>query len=58
MALARTVQAKLGTGRAAMLAQVENAVRSGTYAPSASQLADRLLNAAEIDARLQALLRG
>jgi anti-sigma28 factor (negative regulator of flagellin synthesis) len=41
-----------------MLAQVENAVRSGTYAPSASQLADRLLNAAEIDARLQALLRG
>jgi hypothetical protein len=58
LALARSVQAKVGAGHAAMLAQVENAVRSGTYAPSASQLADRLLNAAEIDARLQALLRG
>jgi anti-sigma28 factor (negative regulator of flagellin synthesis) len=58
LATARSVQAKVGSARAAMLAQVENAVRSGAYAPSASQLADRLLNAAEIDARLQALLRG
>ena len=58
LAMARSVQTKLGTARASMLAEVENAVRSGTYAPSASQLADRLLNAAEIDARLQALLRG
>jgi hypothetical protein len=58
LALARSVQARVSAGHAAMLVQVEQAVRSGTYAPSASQLADRLLSAAEIDARVQALLRG
>jgi len=58
LAMVRSVQAQAGTGRAAMLAQVESAIRAGSYAPSAGQLADRLLNAAEIDARLQAMLQG
>jgi anti-sigma28 factor (negative regulator of flagellin synthesis) len=42
----------------ARLAEVENAIRAGTYAPSANELASRLLDAAEVDARLQAMLRG
>lgn len=58
LALAHSVQAKVGSSRSAMLTQVENAIRSGTYQPSAGQLADRLLASAEIDARLQAMLRG
>ena len=33
-------------------------VSTGSYAPSASELADRLVSAAEIDARLQAMLGG
>jgi anti-sigma28 factor (negative regulator of flagellin synthesis) len=43
---------------AARLTEVENAIRAGTYAPSASQLASRLLDEAEIDARLQVMLGG
>jgi anti-sigma28 factor (negative regulator of flagellin synthesis) len=56
MAMARSVQSKVGVSRSAMLAQVENAIRAGTYRPSAGQLADRLVSAAEIDARLQAMM--
>jgi anti-sigma28 factor (negative regulator of flagellin synthesis) len=44
--------------RSARLAHVEGAIRAGTYHPSASEVAGRLLDAAEVDARLQALLRG
>ena len=57
-ALARAVQANVGMSHSARLAQVESAIRAGTYQPSASALASRLLDAAEVDARLQALLRG
>ena len=57
-ALARAVQAQVGMSHSARLAQVESAIRAGTYQPSASALASRLLDAAEVDARLQALLRG
>jgi anti-sigma28 factor (negative regulator of flagellin synthesis) len=57
-ALAREVQATVGMSRSARLAQVESAIRAGTYHPSASEVAGRLLDAAEVDARLQALLRG
>ena len=39
------------------LSEVESAIRSGAYRPSASQLANKLLDAAEIDAKLQAMLR-
>jgi anti-sigma28 factor (negative regulator of flagellin synthesis) len=57
LALAQSVKGKVGASHSAMLAQVEAAIRSGTYSPSASQLANRLLDAAEIDARMQAMLR-
>ena len=57
-ALVRAVQATVGKSHTARLVEVENAIRAGTYAPSASQLASRLLDAAEIDARLQAMLGG
>lgn len=57
-ALVRAVQAKVGMSHTARLVEVESAIRAGTYAPSASQLASQLLDAAEIDARLQAMLGG
>lgn len=57
LALAQSLKGKVGGSRSAMLAQVEAAIRSGTYSPSAGQLANKLLDAAEIDARLQAMLR-
>ena len=57
-ALVQAVQAKVGMSHTARLAEVENAIRTGTYAPSASQLASRLVDEAEIDARLQAMLGG
>ena len=57
-ALARAVQASVGMSRSARLAHVEDAIRTGTYHPTASEVAGRLLDAAEIDARLQAVLRG
>jgi anti-sigma28 factor (negative regulator of flagellin synthesis) len=43
------------TGR---LEQLESQIRAGTYRPDAGQLAEKLLSAAEVDARLRALLKG
>ena len=58
LALAQSVKGKVSASHSAMLAQIESAIRSGTYSPSAGQLANRLLAAAEIDARIQAMMRG
>jgi anti-sigma28 factor (negative regulator of flagellin synthesis) len=44
--------------RGARLEQLEAQIRSGAYQPDASQLAEKLLSAAEIDARLRALMKG
>ena len=57
-AVARAAQTKVGMSRTARLAQVEDAIHAGTYYPSASQLASQLLDAAEIDARLQNIVKG
>jgi len=57
-ALARAGAGHIGLSHSARLAQIEGAIRAGSYAPSASELADRLVSAAEIDARLQAMLGG
>jgi anti-sigma28 factor (negative regulator of flagellin synthesis) len=43
------------TGR---LRELEAALRGGTYQPDVGQLAEKLLSAAEIDARLRAMMRG
>jgi hypothetical protein len=50
-------RAKLSAGadRAAQLRALELALRNGTFQPSPSQLAEKLLQAAELDARLRAL---
>jgi anti-sigma28 factor (negative regulator of flagellin synthesis) len=42
--------------RALRLSQIEAAVRGGHYRPDPGQIAEQILNAAEIDAKLQALL--
>jgi anti-sigma28 factor (negative regulator of flagellin synthesis) len=57
-AMARAVQSDVGLSRAARLARVESAIREGTYQPSASDVAAHMVDAAEIDAQLQAKLRG
>ena len=49
---------RAGPNRNARLEQLESAIRAGQYQPDASQLAEKLLSAAEIDARLRALLKG
>ena len=45
-------------GRTARFKQLESAIRNGQYRPSPSELADHLLDSAELDARLRALLKG
>lgn len=56
--MARAVQARVGMLRVVRLARVEHAIRAGTYQPSASVVASRILDAAEIDAHLHATLVG
>lgn len=56
--LARAVQESGALLHTVRLARIEKAIRAGTYEPSASQIASRLLDAAEIDEQLQAILKG
>ena len=49
---------RAGASRTARLEQLEASIKAGQYQPDASQLAEKLLSAAEIDARLRALLKG
>jgi anti-sigma28 factor (negative regulator of flagellin synthesis) len=48
---------RAGGARSARLSQIEAAVRGGHYRPDPGQIAEQILNAAEVDATLQALLR-
>ena len=45
-----------GTERAGHLQRLEASVRSGTYSPDPSRVAEQILSDAEVDARLQALV--
>jgi negative regulator of flagellin synthesis FlgM len=59
--LARAVAvARQGSGvnRAERLQQLEAAIRSGTYQPDAGRIAEQILDAAVLDARLEAMLKG
>ena len=56
--MARAVQGDVATMRSVRLAHIEDAIRSGSYEPSASQVANRLLDAAEIDRHLRSILGG
>lgn len=49
---------RAGPTRNARLEQLETAIRAGQYQPDAGQLAEKLLSAAEIDARLRAMMKG
>jgi len=44
------------SGRATRLAAIETAVRQGTFKPDPQQIAQRILDAAELSAELQAML--
>ncbi len=55
-AVARAVRTNLGVLRTVQTAKVEKAIKAGNYWPSASELANRLVDDAEIDARLQGML--
>jgi hypothetical protein len=54
--VARGVQAKGAELRLVRLAHIGEAIHAGTYQPSASQVASRILDAAEIDEHLRAIL--
>ena len=56
--IARAVQDKGALLHAVRLAKIEKSIRAGSYEPSASQIASRLLDAAEIDEHLQAIMKG
>jgi len=57
-AVVQAVQASLGTSRASRLQELENSIRQGSYRPDAGQLAERIVQAAEVDARLRAIFGG
>ena len=50
-------QAQVGTGHAAELAQIAAAVKNGTYQPDPARIASRILDEAQVDARIEAMLR-
>ena len=53
-AIAAATQAA-GTGHTAKLAEIEAAVRQGTYRPDPQQIAQQILDEAELAARLQVM---
>jgi anti-sigma28 factor (negative regulator of flagellin synthesis) len=57
-AVVQAVQANLGVDRNARLQELENAIRQGGYQPDAGQLAEKIVQAAEVDARLRAMFGG
>jgi anti-sigma28 factor (negative regulator of flagellin synthesis) len=57
-AVVQAVQASLGVDRAARLQELETAIRRGGYQPDAGQLAEKIVQAAEVDARVRAIFGG
>ena len=57
-AVVQAVQANMGVDRAARLQELETAIRQGGYQPDVGQLAERIVQAAEVDARLRAIFGG
>jgi negative regulator of flagellin synthesis FlgM len=55
-AVAEATRISGGGSRAEMLQAIEAAVRQGTYAPDPNRIAQKILDAAEVAARLQAML--
>lgn len=57
-AVVQAVKAGMGADRASRLQQLESAIRQGGYQPNASQLAEKIVQAAEVDARIKAIFGG
>src|SRR5664279_3511060 len=57
-AVVQAVRANVGVDRGARLKALENAIRQGGYRPDAGQLAEKIVQAAEVDARLRTLFGG
>jgi anti-sigma28 factor (negative regulator of flagellin synthesis) len=56
--IAAEVRRQVGTVRQEHLAEIEAAVKSGTYRPSARAISERIIAAAALDAQLAVLARG
>jgi anti-sigma28 factor (negative regulator of flagellin synthesis) len=57
-AIVQTVQTSMGVDRSARLQELETAIRQGGYKPDAGQLAEKIVQAAEVDARLRVIFGG
>lgn len=57
-AAAAAVRAELSATRTTQLAQIEAAVRNGSYRPDPRQIAERILQSAALSAQIDAQLRG
>jgi anti-sigma28 factor (negative regulator of flagellin synthesis) len=57
-AIVQAVQTNMGVDRSARLQELETAIRQGGYQPNAGQLAEKIVQAAEVDARLKAIFGG
>jgi anti-sigma28 factor (negative regulator of flagellin synthesis) len=57
-AVVQAVQANAGVDRNSRLEELETAIRQGGYQPDAGQLADKIMQAAELDAHLRAIFGG
>jgi anti-sigma28 factor (negative regulator of flagellin synthesis) len=57
-AIVQAVQTNVGVDRTTRLQELEAAIRQGGYQPDAGQLADKIIQAAEVDARLRAIFGG
>ena len=57
-AVVQSVQSSMGVNRNSRLQELEVAIRQGGYRPNAGQLAEKIVQAAEIDARLRVIFGG
>lgn len=57
-AIVQSVQTSMGVDRNTRLQELEVAIRQGGYRPSAGQLAEKIVQAAEVDARLRVIFGG
>lgn len=57
-AIVQAVRTNVGVDRTTRLQELEAAIRHGGYQPDAGQLADKIIQAAEVDARLRAIFGG
>jgi anti-sigma28 factor (negative regulator of flagellin synthesis) len=52
------VRSNVGANRSVRLEELSRAIRQGTYQPDAGRLAEKIVQAAQVDARMSAMFRG